>query len=486
MIKKLTAAIFALIIGAFIVITVNSAPVKIIHPDSLRFMAIFQQQYDTVESVSDVPRAIFQGIKNSNEYDFYRGRITNYVAFGLEALTRSYLPLPFISWLTMAIVILNGILLARLVTKEMQVTVASSLLFILSVLALLINPIVMASYEMQFIFSKYLCITFIFLFLHSDKPQFKVASLIGAMFSDEIGIAFAMLAMFLMVFNVKVKAFEANHLDLKSVIKSIGSSVMAALAVLLLYFAILKALFGHISRLILNGGFTPNDASVLSTLDASIISLLNVMDIAVGKTGIAIFVLVICFAIYKKIKESRHSELFIQTQPLPWKLYLANKRVQEISVAIFMVMFITYKMYRGKVDVVYYSYPVYMLIMFVMLSLLMKTLPQKFAVSAMSIIVLALILHAPAGNAIIKKEASSVWIVDNTVSLESFRAVEHTINELNQNNCISEFDVINNAQDNNFYGNVYNYGEKYFPALGIVKVLAWPHKIQRCALSHPL
>jgi hypothetical protein len=250
--KKLTIfGLLAMIVITFVTITIENAPVKIIHPDALRFMAIYQQQYETVTSVSDIPHAVIHWIKEANEYHWYRGRLTNYAAFGFEALIRSYLPFPFISWLTMAILILNATLLARLVTKDIASTSGKYLLFGLAVLALLMNPIFIASYQMQFIYSKYLCVTFMLLFMLSERPKIRIFALSGAIFSDEIGVAFTMIAVFLMVFNYKYKTVENERLNLPNILKSMVSGTLAAFTVLLLYYTVLKILFQHVSMLIL-------------------------------------------------------------------------------------------------------------------------------------------------------------------------------------------------------------------------------------------
>lgn len=71
-------------------------------------------------------------------------------------------------------------------------------------------------------------------------------------------------------------------------------------------------------------------------------------------------------------------------------------------------------------------------------------------------------------------------IVTISVSMESFNSAEVEIDNVRQKNCTHNSDIVK-GQDNNFVGADYNYGEKYFPILGIVKVLAWPHRVNSCA-----
>lgn len=478
--KKIITVFFMLIIAAFIAFTVKNAPVKIIHPDALRFMDIIQQQYDTVTSVSEVPRAIFHGIKRANEYDYYRGRLTNYVAFGLEAMTRSYLPFTFISWLTMVVLVLNAALCARLVTRDLPSPEIRQPLFFLAVLILLINPLFIASYEMQFIYSKYLCVTFMLLFMFYKRPDFRGAALIGAIFSDEIGVAFTMIAVFFMVFNKKYDTGQNGCLRPSGLLRPVALGIAASIAVLLFYFVVLKLIFHEIPGLIQHGGFgyaVPMEV----VIEKSINYLASLASVTLGSFGIAISLLLLVFLLIKKVQLFCSANILQRLRTMP--LQLLNKQFQAMSVAIFLALFIVFKMYKGGAGIFYYGYPVYMMLMFAGLSVLIKAAYPKIAIAALSILVVSLTMHLPDGFALLKNEAASVWIIDKSVSMESFNSAEVAINDLRSKNCTAYFDAIHDAQDNNFVGADYNYGEKYFPILGIVKVLAWPHRVNRCATS---
>ncbi|MFA6970082.1 MAG: hypothetical protein WC208_01660 [Gallionella sp.] len=482
-IKITSTVFFLLILAVFIAFTVINAPVKIIHPDALRFMAIFQQQYEAVTSVSEVPQAIFNGFKSANEYDFHRGRLTNYAAFGLEAMIRSHLPFPFISWLTMAILILNSILFASLVTRDLTSRMTRLQLFYLAVLTLLMNPLFIASYEMQFIYSKYLCVTFMLLFMFFKRPGFRGAALTGAVFSDEIGLAFAMIAVFLIVFNKKYGAVQKVDCKLSGLLTPVVFGIAAAFTVLLLYFCTLQLFFHHIAHYIQHGGFeyyVPFNIVIEKTISY----LVRLVRITMGDVGVAFILLLLAFLLITKVQLFRTGNVSQRLRTMP--VLLLNKQFQEVSVAIFLALFIVVKMYKGGVDIFYYGYPVYMLFMFVALTLLIKAGYPRLAITVLSAVVLSLMVHIPSGFTLLKNETTSVWMVDKAVSIESFNSAEFAINDLKGKKCTVNFDAITNGQDNNFVGTDYNYGKQYFPLLGIVKVLAWPHKVSRCVLFSPL
>ena len=412
-----------------------------------------------------------------------RGRLTNYVAFGVEALIRSYLPSPFISWLTMAVLILNATLLARLVTRDLVSPSVKQLLFFLAVLILLMNPLFIASYEMQFIYSKYLCVTFMLLFMFFERSIFRGAALIGAIFSDEIGVAFAMIAVFLMVFNNKYRVGHHRDFKMASVLQTIVLGSVAAFAVLLLYFGTLKLFFHQIPDLIQHGGFD-HDVPWDVMIGYSIKHLNSLTWVSGGAVGITIFLLLFAFRHIEKLRQFHFSDVLQQVRLMPQSL--TNKQFQEIGVAIFLVLFIEFVMYRGIWSIFYYGYPVSMLLMFVTLSLLVKVASPRLAVGAFVVLVLSLALHVPDGFSLMKDVVHNEWLTDETVRLDDFNRIEVAINEFVGRDCSLTFAAINNGQNINFVGTDYAYGKEYFPIFGIVKILAWPHKIDRCAASSPI
>lgn len=491
---KFTAFLFSTIIIALVVISIIYHPAKIVHPDSLRFMALFQQKYATVGSAADIPRAIYDGIADANRYDWYRGRITNYIAFGVDALIRGAIPFPFISWLTMGLLILNAALLARLVTKDITSVADRNLLFGLAALVLLMNPLFIAGYEMQFIYSKYLCVTFMLLFQLAQRPGTRILALAGAMFSDEIGVAFSMLAAFLAMFNYKFKTASIERTGLWSALQPLAYGVVSAFAVLALYYATLLLAFHQVSTVILKGGFHNGYkfppsllefsadllGSALAALGNSALYLKNLLNLALGDVGVVMLLLAACMWIYRNVRElGRHLSLEGVRATLA-RLMLGDKKAQEITAAVIFAGFITWAMYRGTAGLFYYGYPVYMLIMFVVFSVLIKKGSHRPAPVALTVLVLSMMLRLPYGFEQIRNEATGVWISDKSVTAQRFADVELIVNEVRQRGCTSRFDEIIKTQDNVFSGSGNTYGAHYFPIQGIANVLAWPHKVARC------
>ena len=193
---KLKIVLLFLLIGLCISVSLLFAPVKVIHPDAVHFMSIFQEQFENTESFSDLPSSIWHAFRNCNNYDLNRGRLTNYFVFGVEALTRGHLPIPFVSWMTMFILLVNALLLGRLLSRDVQPERVRTSLFCLIVLVTVLSPILIYSYEVQFIYAKYLCITFILLLLLVRSMLLKAVFVVCLIFTDEIGIMLAAVVAF--------------------------------------------------------------------------------------------------------------------------------------------------------------------------------------------------------------------------------------------------------------------------------------------------
>jgi hypothetical protein len=171
--NSLKIVCLVLFTGLYIYASLAWQPVRVIHPDAVHFMNIIQEQYEKINTINDFPIAIYTAFRNCDNYDWNRGRLTNYFAFGIEALVRGWLPLPFISWITMLILLLNAVLLGKLIIKEIKPQTTRVSIFCLVVLFVVLNPSFVYSYETQFIYPKYLCITFILLFMLTGNMLLK-------------------------------------------------------------------------------------------------------------------------------------------------------------------------------------------------------------------------------------------------------------------------------------------------------------------------
>lgn len=475
----------------FIYITLSYTPVKIIHIDALHFMSIFQEEYETAKSFTEIPATFLRGIEKSNDYDWGRGRITNYIAFGIEALSRNILPFPFISWLTMAIVLLNTSLLAYLVTKSVEDLSKRVSLFSLTMLLIVINPLVQYSYQLQFIYPKYLCITFLLLFFISKKMPFRLLFLMCAILSDEIGLIAAMLIIFItsVAYCMEYRGIKKTGQSIvisgntAKLFKSFLYGLIASFMVLLLYYLTIIAIFGTYG--------------ILSKAEHSIISLTNMSVIYAsakyifktantilgGNFIVTILILFLCgYLLLKNIHKIMQAFSFREARSWnPVISQLFSTHLIHYFATAFLLLFIVFVMYNGAPNglplFAYYAYPVAMLLTFLLISLLVRNLSYKHAVAL--IILLAFLAITKVPNTINSMENLpdlTLGFRSTSISQQDFNKLETAINELKQQNRSPVFEEINNHQELNFSGG-YLYTKNYFPVSGMVRVLIWPKKI---------
>jgi hypothetical protein len=471
---------FVVTLAAYITITLINPPVKIIHPDALRFTAIFQQQYDAVKSIRNVPKAVVHGLRRCNGYDWSRGRITNYLAFGVEALVRNHLPFPFISWLTMALLLMNAAILARILTKEVKANNdIKQILFCVTAFALTINPFFISGYMMQFIYPKYLCVTFMLFFVLFKRRLLRASAIAGAMFSDEIGLVFSMVAVFFIVFNSCMRVRHCYNFYKTKIAISLLSGLLSAFVILGLYFGILHLIFGQIP-IVIKFGFASH-LPMKIILRYAMYSIYNVSFLTIGNIGIIIFFTTLALGILKEIREYHHNYEMQKKNDSGHPLYLINRNLQIYAVAIFIVLFVVIVMYKGSISFFYYGYPISMLVAFVAFSSLIKCIRPKVVIIALSVIALSLFIRLPDTFRMIKTTCINDWLSNGSVNPEEFHKIEMAINEIRNSGHSQVFDVIDNGKDINWAD--YAYGKQYFPVSGIVKILIWPRKINHFVVT---
>ena len=57
-------------LGFYIYTSLVWQPAKVIHPDAIHFMNIFQEQYEKINTLNDFPKVIYTAFRNCNHYDW--------------------------------------------------------------------------------------------------------------------------------------------------------------------------------------------------------------------------------------------------------------------------------------------------------------------------------------------------------------------------------------------------------------------------------
>ena len=492
-----------LVIIVYISATLLWSQTKVIHPDALKFTKIFQDQYVTITSIGDAPRAIWSALNNCNQYDLNRGRLTNCAAFGLETLIRGYLPFPFISWMTMLVLLINAFLLARLITRQVKPLSKRMTLFCLATLVIILNPMFITSYEMQFIYSKYLCVTFALLFMLSSNRPLKIFFFACAMFSDEIGVLFCMVVAFQVAYNLPNKHGQSvdnagENMVFVRARDSLILGVCASFSVLLLYYGVLAFAFGTVPTLITGNLLGGNPVSFfgsslwllrsvgygfgLCRLWPSNIGVHNLSTCQVNIFGTVFLLMVLLYALLAsrgRIISALKWFRKVVAQRSLWRLHrvISTPDFQLYGSAVFLALFINYGMIRGSMaDYGYYPYPILMLVTFLFLSLLFRLLRGRIASIVLVVLISSLALQLPRTLDSIGLRVKMEYLPNGAISAKDFDQIDRAVMKLRRDGLSTTFEQVNNHQELEF--NCCNtYTREYFPATGMIKVLIWPRKL---------
>jgi len=454
-------------------------------------MSIFQEEYETAKSLTEIPAVFLRGIEHSNDYDWGRGRITNYIAFGIEAFVRNSLPFPFISWLTMAVALLNSALLAHVITKPVENLSQRVSLFCLTTLLIVLNPLFQYSYQLQFIYPKYLFATFLLLFLISRKLPFKLFFLSCAIFSDEIGLVAAMLVTFIKTLEYCCKVRGITQMGESfltsrttvNLLKPLLCGLAASLMLLFLYCLTLVTILGTYGILTM-GGNSIIRLTNISVIYASTKYIFETANAVLGSNFIAtIMVLLLClYILLKNIRKTKIGSSFLDKRG--WNLVISNivsTPLNHYLYATFLMLFIVFVMYGGAPSgfplFAHYAYPVAMLLAFLLISLLIRSLPYRHAAGLLIALVFLAIINVP--NTIKSLEFIPDVVIgmrSPSISQKDLNRVEIAIKEFRREGRSAVFDEINNHQELNFSGG-YLYSKDYLPVSGMVRVLIWPKKL---------
>jgi hypothetical protein len=465
-------------------------------------MNIIQEQYEKINTINDFPIAIYTAFRNCDNYDWNRGRLTNYFAFGIEALVRGWLPLPFISWITMLILLLNAVLLGKLIIKEIKPQTTRVSIFCLVVLFVVLNPSFVYSYETQFIYPKYLCITFILLFMLTGNMLLKGLLILCLIFADEIGLIFGMVIIFLSTIHYFPYCCGEAYIQgsVSSKIKQITAGIFASIALLFVYFGILGFVFKLVPSII-HRNIVHFDRNVLQILSVSSAYLFKIVCSTFGMCSLEVnplspttstsnvnwwlvvvagFIFVFVLLRAKRLppdspigKRKRFADIFSTTFSQSWNISL-----QIYGSATLVLVFIIYIMYRGSVsDYTYYTYPISMIVSFLFLSFLVKKLPHHYICMSLSLIIIFLCIQFPKNLNEIGRRIQLEYFLDKTVTSEKFAGIDTAIKEIRLSGNKTIYNSINNQQEIDYIGGHYQYGSNYFPVAGIVRVLVWPKKV---------
>ena len=188
--KKIYLLLY-LLASTYIVFIISTSAFFSLSPDGFRFISLAQKNYDLYSYQGQ----LYHFLKDANLYDLGRSRHVQYLIFYLDAISRRYIILPYLNYIMIAFIVLNGYLIGHLLkTKVISrfrniSPIFIALLFLTSSFS--ISPIILLV-----LYGKIIWVTFVLAFMNSKTPFWKIIFFTLAALSDELGLFSGMLILY--------------------------------------------------------------------------------------------------------------------------------------------------------------------------------------------------------------------------------------------------------------------------------------------------
>lgn len=185
--------IIAVLLSAILVLLLSwrEEPRGFFHPDALIFTHLTQAALGKATSWSDLPGVVVEALRDCSRCDWNRGRITGYLLFLLGGVVRPHLGTGFLDPAALVLMSFNA-WLAALVFQKLSFRRQPATEAFLAAL-LIFSPFCLVAVQVQFIYAKYLCTTFMLAALLVASFPAKITWLAAGVLSDEIGLLFGMI-----------------------------------------------------------------------------------------------------------------------------------------------------------------------------------------------------------------------------------------------------------------------------------------------------
>ena len=183
--------LFYLLACTYIVFIISTSAFFSLSPDGFRFIYLAQKNYD----LYSYKEQLYHFLKDANLYDLGRSRHVQYLIFYLDAISRRYIILPYLNYIMIAFIVLNGYLIGQLL-KTQLISKFQNISPILIALLFLTSCFSMSPIILLILYGKIIWITFVLAFMNSKTPFWKIIFFTLAALSDEFGLFSCMLILY--------------------------------------------------------------------------------------------------------------------------------------------------------------------------------------------------------------------------------------------------------------------------------------------------
>jgi hypothetical protein len=481
----------------------NYSPFGTISPDGIRFMHFWQQNIDhyLAESFSPIGviKAVFKSLKESSAYDLDRGRIVQYLFYGLEVLLRGFSTVVLPNLIFALVMVINSVLIARVSTLTLKMSTSKTIISCMIAVSIMATSYSVSPIILNVLYGKYIWMTFIFLFLILETRSVKILMLVFAAYSDELGLFSAMTL--LAIFGMKAyiasvqSSFHNGYQSTRIFLKSIGVGIIIGVLVLLVFYGSLAVIFNSgatgfrsfsVKGIKELAGPTPWD-SVMGIAWRSQAMVIGITSKFTALTYLGFFIMGIIVVNTILGINKFYTTTKTEKRRLLSMLYsiLNDRNSVRNLFLLFMLCIISFVIIPGGVDDVgHYGYPAASLLAVLFFSALNELLSSRISIFIFLAILTTHLLHFRETVAETNNRLTNYLLPDSTVTIDELRELESSIAKFKIGKGSEAFDLINTKQEIDmsgtwFYSRQKGFGTAigpYYPTQGIGRVLAWPQK----------
>ena len=180
--KKIYLLLY-LLASTYIVFIISTSAFFSLSPDGFRFISLAQKNYDLYSYQGQ----LYHFLKDANLYDLGRSRHVQYLRFYLDAISRRYIILPYLNYIMIAFIVLNGYLIGHLL-KTQVISRFRNISPILIALLFLTSSFSISPIILLVLYGKIIWVTLVLAFMNSKTPFWKIIFFCN-IFNDGIVIA---------------------------------------------------------------------------------------------------------------------------------------------------------------------------------------------------------------------------------------------------------------------------------------------------------
>lgn len=460
--------------GALMIFAASRAqtPHGFFHPDALIFTRVCQASLETISAWWEIPSALAVAVRDCSTIDWNRGRITGYLLFLIGGVFRPVVGSGFFDPVALGLVGVNAGMLALVFRKYFPGTPFWTP--VLLTMGILLSPFSLVATQVQFIYSKYVCTTFLLGALLASSPVLKLTCLLAGTFSDEIGLLFGM------IYGGVLLAERMPLIRMRSFLRPAACWLLFvgwAGILWLGYHAALQICFGRLPTLMKKSKFLPGWEQLGDTFFFPVktllwgwgMLLLKPSSPASGNSTLAGYPwpvwLAPCLLLAAACVYSR-----IRFQP---REAFHRDSLRDLACLLVTMLVVNFVFYKGQTgDFGYYGYPLFMGFTLLILAAI-QFYSRPAALSAIVLVIGTTFLALPATQQGIRERVEK-QLLSGVIPLERVAKLEGMILQTGRHqplppSFLSGQELALNT-DNRFT-------EKYFPIKGIARNFLWPRRI---------